>query len=114
MIDPENVTREGMKKVKIPSAKPLVYTFREWRGGREERKKEVAGRLVRLDRNGNDFLQNDMMKNFGQGLFGLNNESKSDFEEDKGLDGYCVENEEIVDLSFCSKLGSETGEQDIA
>jgi len=104
LLDPENVTRDGMKKIKIPSAKPLVYTFREWRGSRQEGQKEVAGRLVRLGRDGNDFSSNRIE---GTTL-------EANMMNTTTLDGYWVEDEDIENLSFCTHVGLQMGEQDIA
>ena len=111
MIDPENVNRERMKKIKIPSAKPLVYTFREWRGGREEGMKEVAGRLVRLNPDGSEIEKINRKTIYSSSDY--MNEGK-EFENHTGLDGYWIENDEIDNLSFCTDLGYRMGEQEIA
>lgn len=102
-IDPTRVTRTGLKKVRVASAKPLVYTLRR-ASAHDARSRVVPGNLVLLNREGGELMTDHAWTPH-------DNDNNND---EPKINGYWIEDEEIQDLSFCSDLGQNMGEQDIA
>ena len=113
-IDPYAVTKHTLKQVKIPSAVPLLYSFQNYKkdennfgdvlnekyGGNEKRSSIPGGlRLIKNDHHGCNNHELD-----------LNKESKNIIH----LNGEWLKNEEMDDLSFCSDVGQQNLEHEIA
>mmetsp|Transcript_9041 Transcript_9041/g.16643 ORF Transcript_9041/g.16643 Transcript_9041/m.16643 type:complete len:472 (-) Transcript_9041:51-1466(-) len=136
VVDPEVVRIDNMKKVKIPSALPLVYEFVDKDGGglldsthtndeanidihceNEERKRNN----VTFQLNGrkcSDLLPGNVRvlmrpRNLQSEVVNANvNPKKRNFRFD--LNGLWVETDETQSVSFCTDVGQIAGEGDIA
>uniref|UniRef100_A0A7S4MT67 Phosphoglycerate mutase n=1 Tax=Odontella aurita TaxID=265563 RepID=A0A7S4MT67_9STRA len=91
-IDPEAVTREAMKSVKIPSAVPLVYSFRPV-VTEEDEKKAVPGGLI---------------------VVPASNRDCDELEPRRRLNGRWIKTKDIEALSFCTPIGRQNLEHEIA
>lgn len=108
-LDPDYVTRKTLKKIKIPSAKPLVYTFRsnlanERQNGEncnKDKKVVLQGGLVLLP----NHLEKSQTHNTGLTI-GDDNQLQ--------LSGEWIESDDIKRFSFCTSTGQEKLEHEIA
>ena len=131
-IDGEIATKENAKKVKIPSALPLVYEFVDNTGfaGLEEFD-EYAGELAGRENESADEITKSTSPTYvfnGQECSGVvpgnlrllkphisttaTKDANKDFRYQ--LNGTWVETTETKSASFCTDLGKAMGEQDIA
>jgi hypothetical protein len=111
-MDPLVVSQETMKQVKIPSAVPLVYTFRsspisdhqvEGQSPDDEHEDiytEIPGNLWLIRRPKNKNIEKE--------------EKEDIIDLGKHLNGIWLHSQELKSLSFCSKLGIKNLEHEIA
>lgn len=104
--DPRNVTQANLKQVRVPSAVPLVLTFRPAVSDddRDDDALVVDGGLVPLNHLGNELTREEHPKT----------KVENDEEGVPRLNGFWIEDEIMTDLSFCSDFGRTMGEQEIA
>jgi hypothetical protein len=123
-IDPDVVSQETMKQVKIPSATPLVYTFRSSQAPQEyemdptnvkpsdndtvqefqDMHTEIPGNLLLIRRPKNT---KTVVEKEGNGEVPVEDLGKH-------LNGIWLHSDELKSLSFCSKLGIKNLEHEIA
>lgn len=127
-IDGEIATKENAKKVKIPSALPLVYEFVDNTGFVGGESDEYAGELEREDESAvvkatipTHYFNGQECSGVVPGNLRLlkprfsttaRNDANKDFRYQ--LNGTWVETTETKSASFCTDLGKAMGEQDIA
>ena len=127
-IDGEIATKENAKKVKIPSALPLVYEFVDNTGFVGGESDEYAGELEREDESAvvkatipTHYFNGQECSGVVPGNLRLlkprfsttaRNDTNKDFRYQ--LNGTWVETTETKSASFCTDLGKAMGEQDIA
>ena len=132
-IDPDIVTKENSKQIKIPSALPLVYEFVDahtsrlmgmihgelntTKNGHKDGKVYVNGRecskivlgnlrVIRPSTVRSDQSPSEVMH--------IDETIRSKKEMKYSLNGVWVETEETKSVSFCTEIGKQAGEQDIA
>jgi 2,3-bisphosphoglycerate-dependent phosphoglycerate mutase len=135
-IDPEIVTKENSKQVKIPSALPLVYDFVDNHSSRLLNMIEGDGHTLNGHKNGKVYIDGrECSKPIPGNLRVLKprrhstsvndthpaeeviysdevNRSKKEMKY--SLNGIWVETDETKLVSFCTEAGRQAGEQDIA
>lgn len=102
-IDPHEVTQLTMKKVKIPSAVPLLYLFKK---GKKEANREESNKRVPVIPvpGGLELIRR---------IDNQSDEKISDAETVQ-LNGQWLRNKEVEKLSFCSPIGQKNLEHEIA
>ena len=125
-IDGDIVTKENSKKVKIPSALPLVYEFVDQDGSgclelankKENNQSTLTRPIYNLNGRecssivpGNLRVLKPYMNDATVEKTSVNNDSQ---EVRHQLSGTWVETDETAAVSFCTELGQKMGEHDIA
>ena len=129
-IDQDIVTKETSKQVKIPSALPLVYEFVDahtsrlmgmihgdvntTKNGHKDGKVYVNGRECSKVVPGNVRVMTPRHHASVSEVVHLDEANRSKKEMKYSLNGVWVETEETKSVSFCTEIGRQAGEQDIA